>query len=82
MCTDHKNLEYIRTAKKLNSRQVRWSLFLTYFNFTLSYQPGSCNVKPDAFSCKFLKMGEEGSSEADTILPLAHLATAITWGVE
>lgn len=24
--TDHKNLEYIRTAKRLNSRQARWSL--------------------------------------------------------
>ena len=25
--TDHKNLEYIRTAKRLNSRQARWCLF-------------------------------------------------------
>ncbi|KAI3370722.1 hypothetical protein L3Q82_007101 [Scortum barcoo] len=32
--TDHKNLEYIRSAKRLNSRQARWSLFLTRFNFT------------------------------------------------
>ncbi len=27
--TDHKNLEYIRTAKRLNSRQARWALFFT-----------------------------------------------------
>ena len=26
--TDHKNLEYIRTAKRLNSRQARWCLFI------------------------------------------------------
>ncbi|KAI4880514.1 hypothetical protein NFI96_007308 [Prochilodus magdalenae] len=25
--TDHKNLEYLRSAKRLNSRQARWSLF-------------------------------------------------------
>ncbi len=25
--TDHKNLEYIKTAKRLNSRQARWALF-------------------------------------------------------
>ncbi|KAI3368651.1 hypothetical protein L3Q82_025653 [Scortum barcoo] len=53
--TDHKNLEYIRSAKRLNSRQARWSLFLTRFNFTLSYRPGSRNVKPDALSRQFLK---------------------------
>ncbi len=29
--TDHKNLEYIRTAKRLNSRQARWSLFFRSF---------------------------------------------------
>lgn len=27
--TDHKNLEYIRKAKRLNSRQARWAVFLT-----------------------------------------------------
>ncbi|KAM3623773.1 uncharacterized protein V6R79_015393, partial [Siganus canaliculatus] len=31
--TDHKNLEYISTAKRLNSRQARWALFFTRFNF-------------------------------------------------
>ena len=39
--TDHKNLEYIRTAKRLNSRQARWELFFNRFDFTLSYRPGS-----------------------------------------
>ncbi len=47
------NLDYIKTAKMLNSRQARWSLFLNHFNFTLSYCPGSSNVKPDALSCQF-----------------------------
>ena len=32
--TDHKNLEYFRSAKKLNRRQARWSLFLARFDFT------------------------------------------------
>lgn len=27
--TDHKNLEYLRTAKRLNPRQACWSLFFT-----------------------------------------------------
>ena len=48
--TDHRNLEYLHTAKLLNPRQARWSLFFNRFNFTLSYHPGSKNVKPDALS--------------------------------
>ncbi len=34
--TDHKNLEYIRTARRLNSRQARWALFFGQFRFTIS----------------------------------------------
>ena len=48
--TDHKNLEFIRKAKRLNSRQARWVLFFNRFSFTLSYRPGSQNVKPDVLS--------------------------------
>lgn len=48
--TDHKTLEYLRSTKRLNSRQARWALFFTRFNFTISYHPGSKNVKPDALS--------------------------------
>ncbi len=42
--TDHKNLEYIRSAKRLSSRQARWALFFDRFDFTLSFRPGSKNV--------------------------------------
>ncbi|KAI3377400.1 hypothetical protein L3Q82_008590 [Scortum barcoo] len=45
--TDHKNLEYLKSAKRLNSRQARWALFFSRFRFTLLYRPGSQNAKPD-----------------------------------
>lgn len=48
--TDHKNLDYLRTAKRLTPRQARWSLFFTRFHFTLSYRPRSKNTKADALS--------------------------------
>ncbi len=48
--TDHKNLEYIKSAKRLNSRQARWALFFGRFDFSISYRPGSKNIKPDALS--------------------------------
>ncbi|KAK2897100.1 hypothetical protein Q8A73_013480 [Channa argus] len=37
--TDHKNLAHLLTAKRLNSRQARWSLFFDRFNFSLTYRP-------------------------------------------
>lgn len=33
--TDHKNLEYFRSAKRLIPRQARWALFFARFNFSL-----------------------------------------------
>ncbi len=48
--TDHTNLEYLRSAKRLNPRQARWALFFTRFWFTVTYRPGTKNTKADAFS--------------------------------
>ena len=38
--TNHKNLEYIRQAKRLNSRQARWTLFFNRFFFHSFLQTG------------------------------------------
>jgi hypothetical protein len=47
---DHKNLEYFMTAKKLNHRQARWSLYLSRFDFVMHHCPGTSMGKCDAFS--------------------------------
>ncbi len=46
--TDHRNLEYLRSARRLNHRKARWALFFTWFQFTVTYHPGSKNTKADA----------------------------------
>lgn len=48
--TDHKNLEYVKSAKRLNPRLARWSLFFSRFQFTVTYHPGIKNIKADALS--------------------------------
>ena len=48
--SDHKNLLYFATARTLTRRQARWSLFLSRFNFTITYRPGRLGGKPDALS--------------------------------
>lgn len=77
--TDHKNLAYLQSAKQLNPRQARWSLFFNRFNFTLSYRPGSKNQKPDALSRQFTS---ESSTPPEPILPPSCIIAAVTWDVE
>ena len=67
MWTAHSNLEYFHTAKSLNSRLARWALLFTRFNFSISYRPGSKNVKPDALSRRYIPMTT--TPEPETILP-------------
>ncbi|XP_034021083.1 probable JmjC domain-containing histone demethylation protein 2C [Thalassophryne amazonica] len=78
--TDHKNLEYLRSAKRLNARQAQWAIFFSPFNFTLSYRPGTKNGKPDALS----RLGEPVDTPVDQgmILPASCFVSALTWDIE
>lgn len=75
--TDHKNLEYIKCAKRLNPRQARWSLFFTRFQFTVTYRPGSKNSKADALSRRHDYPQTELKPES--ILPLSIIIAPVTW---
>lgn len=48
--TGHKNLERIKSAKRLNSHQAHWTLFLAKSEFTILYGAGSKNSKADSLS--------------------------------
>ena len=48
--TDHKNLEYFMTIRKLSERQMRWSLVLSRFNFQITHVSGPSNARADALS--------------------------------
>lgn len=78
--TDHRNLEYLRTAKRLNSRQARWALFFSRFDFVITYCPDSKNGKADALSRQF----EKGivQSEPQAIFNLSCILAPIRWEVE
>ncbi|KAG1952342.1 retrotransposable element [Pimephales promelas] len=78
--TDHKNLEYLRTAKRLNPRQARWSLFFTRFQFTVTYRPGSKNTKADALSR--LYEPEPTIQAPETILSPDLVVGPIQWDLE
>uniref|UniRef100_A0A8C1YSB8 Gypsy retrotransposon integrase-like protein 1 n=1 Tax=Cyprinus carpio TaxID=7962 RepID=A0A8C1YSB8_CYPCA len=77
--TDHKNLEYLRTAKRLNPRQARWSLFFTRFDFSVTYRPGSKNTKADALSRQFEE--EDIPVDPEPILPFQVVIAPIQWDI-
>ncbi len=78
--TDHKNLKYIQSAKRLNSRQARWALFFGHFDFSISYRPGSKNIKSDALSRIFDYSHRPVSPEC--IVPERLVVSAVTWEIE
>ena len=65
--TDHKNLEYFMTTKKLNRCQARWSLYLARFDFKLIHRPGRSMGKPDTLSWR-LDHGKGTSDNEDIVL--------------
>ncbi|KAI2661138.1 Transposon Tf2-6 polyprotein [Labeo rohita] len=77
--TDHKNLEYIKGAKRLNPRQARWALFFTRFNFTVTYRPGSKNSKADALSRQHDPPMDIHPPEP--ILPPTVILAPISWDI-
>lgn len=78
--TDHKNLEYIRSAKRLNALHARWALFFTRFCFTITYRPGSRNVKPDALSRQFTASDDQ--THESPILPPTCVIGALSWEIK
>ncbi|CCO34985.1 Retrotransposable element Tf2 155 kDa protein type 1 [Rhizoctonia solani AG-1 IB] len=48
--TDHKNLEYWKSARTFNRRHARWHLILASYNFVIAYRPGKQSQKPDTLS--------------------------------
>ncbi|KAK1798028.1 hypothetical protein P4O66_000529 [Electrophorus voltai] len=73
--TDHKNLAYIQQAKRLNPHQARWGLF---FDFTLSYWPGTRNIKLYALSHQW--ESSPPSALPSTIIPRVRIIAPIQWG--
>ncbi len=75
--TDHRNLEYLKSAKRLNHRQARWSLFFT--RFTVTYRPGTLNTKADALSRQYESYSQPPTKES--IISPTLILTPIQWDI-
>ena len=80
--TEHKNLTYIRDAKRLGPRQARWALLFSQFNFTLTFRPGSKNVRADALSRLFPTEDQPDKPHQHAIIPASCVIGVVTGGLE
>jgi len=80
--TNHKNLEYFMTAKKLNRRQACWSLHLARFDFLLHHRPRRTMDKPDALSRRADHGNRASDNENIVLLRPEFLAVRALEGVE
>lgn len=80
LLTDHRNLQYLQEAKRLNARQARWAPFFTCFNFQVTYLPGLKNAKADALSCHFPSM--RNPEPLSCILPSFCFLSPVIWHLQ
>ncbi len=78
--TDHRNLEYIRSAKRLNPRQARWSLFFSRFDFHVTYRPGSKNGKADALSRQY-DFSTSPEVPTEPVIPTSLILAPVQWDI-
>jgi len=77
--TDHKNLEYFLSAKKLNRRQARWSGQLADYDYVLKHVPGKSMAKPDALSRRpDHKEGVKDDNSNIVLITPEHIASITT----
>ena len=48
--SDHKNLQYFLMSKKLNRQQAQWCVFLSRFDFLITYRKSALSTKVDLLS--------------------------------
>ena len=66
--SDHHNLEYFMTPRKLNPRQNRWYIHLMEFDFIIKWRPGSQMGKADALSRQFDPAREDKEEELKQLI--------------
>ena len=61
--TDHRALEYLRSATFAKKRLCRWALRLQGLDFTIKYRPGRSNGNADGMSRQAWKSSLKENSE-------------------
>lgn len=77
--TDHRILEYLHSAKRLNPRQARWALFFIRFHFIITYRPGTKNIKADSLSHQH--DADTQNSTLEPIISTSLIIAPVHWDI-
>lgn len=74
--SDHMNLKYFLSRRRLTERQTRWAEFMSRFRYSLEYRKGAENERSDALSRRDQDKPKEGdprllSRERQLLTPIA-----------
>ena len=77
--TDHRNLEYWRTAQNLTRWQARWSLYLSRFDFRLTHKPGATMTQANPLS-RFptLQVTDANDNQDQIVLKPDHFTDTVS----
>lgn len=64
--TDHRNLVYYSTRRKLPEGLMRWAELLSPYTFTIHYRPGKEGTQPDVLSRREQDMPKDQEDERST----------------
>ena len=78
--TDHRNLEHLGSLSVTTGRHARWSLFLSRFDFLLTFTSGASNARADALSRRPDYMDDAVPERGHPIVPPQALVAAVTEG--
>lgn len=77
--TDHQILEYLRSAMRLNPRQASWALFFIHFHFTITYRPGTKNIRADSLSHQH--DADTQNSTLEPIISTSLIVAPVHWDI-
>ena len=77
--TDHKNLLFFTSKRKLNRRQCRWQEFFSDYNFKIHHVSGTDNVVADVLSRRadYILNKDENESSKTVLLPHSLFVNSI-----
>ncbi|KAJ1194909.1 hypothetical protein NDU88_004194 [Pleurodeles waltl] len=75
---DHRNLQFLKSARTLTARQLRWSLYFADFDFVITFRPGKVNGKADALS-RIDTGAVKEPPEKELIIPQEKFISAILY---
>jgi hypothetical protein len=80
--TDNNPLSFIKSTKKLGSKEIRWLSQINQFDYEMEYRPGAKNIGADILSRMRHDTYESGSESSTDALCLSNTVQIPLWSTQ